>query len=88
VTWLAAFGWGAFGAILPEVVRLYKIAQGDNPMLDLTVVYVVLSVIFVLAAGIFTVAFRPENQWKAVWVGVSFPVLVSGLLSQPPPTPG
>lgn len=79
-----SFLWGLFGAILPELLRLYKIAVGGHIWSGFTWFYLLMSVFFVLAAGLFTTAWKPENAFKAIWVGVSFPVLVSTLMNASP----
>jgi hypothetical protein len=43
-----------------------------------------LFVLFVIAAGPFTVAWKPESAFKAVWVGASFPTLVATLIQVAP----
>jgi hypothetical protein len=84
MTPMQSFTWGALGSILPELLRVYRIVQSPNPAIDLTWWHIVLSVAFVLASGIFTVAFQPDSRWKATWVGISFPVLVSALIALTP----
>jgi hypothetical protein len=80
------FYWGAFGAILPELLRLYKTIQaGNQPAFQLY--YILISAAFVLAAGIFAIAWRPENAFKAIWVGISFPVLVAAMIQNTPTLP-
>ena len=88
MTWPATLAWGAFGAILPEVVRLYRIVQSDNPVFDFPPKYFPISFIFALFAGILTITFRPEKELKAIWIGASFPVIVSTVFSQAPSIPG
>ena len=82
------FWWGAFGGILPEVVRFFKIAAAGAPLPQLNwFLYGVFLILFVCAAGIFSVAFKPESEYKAIWVGASLPALVATLV-QAAPKPG
>jgi hypothetical protein len=83
-----SFLWGCLGAILPELIRLYKIVTNAHALPDLTWPYFIISVIFIVAAGGFTVAWKPESPFKAIWVGVSFPVLVSAMIQAAPSLPG
>ena len=81
------FWWGAFGASLPEILRFYKLATSGQAMPDLSWKYLVAFLVFVAAAGIFSVAWKPENPFKAIWVGISLPVIVSTLAQSPPVIP-
>ena len=49
-----------------------------------------MSLVFMLGAGFFSVAWRPENpfKFKAIWIGVSFPVIVSKLAQLAPTMQG
>ena len=67
----SCFTWGLFGSALPEVLRLYKIAVGGQAEPTLHWYYAAMSIVFAICAGIFTVAWKPENSFKAIWVGVS-----------------
>jgi len=86
-----SFRWGMFGSLLPEVLRFYKavtLAQANPEIaVKFAILYTVVSLVFVVCAGLFTVAWRPENEFKAIWVGVSFPVLVSTLIQTAPTLP-
>lgn len=75
---------GCLGGVAPEVVRLYKIATAGGPAPELSTFYWVISAIYVLVAGGFTVAFQPPERWKAVWVGASLPTLLTALIANPP----
>jgi hypothetical protein len=46
-----------------------------------------MNVIFMAIAGIFTIAWTPENRLKAVWVGASFPTLFATLAAVAPKIP-
>ena len=79
-----SFWWGSFGSLLPEVLRLYKVAVVGLSPPTFHWYYLVISIIFVISAGIFAIAWKPENPFKAIWVGVSFPVLVSTMIQNAP----
>ena len=79
-----AFWWGLFGSMLPEVLRLYKIAVAGQSQPTFHAYYIIISVIFVVCAGFFSVAWKPESSFKAIWVGASFPILVSTLVHNAP----
>jgi hypothetical protein len=82
------FGWGCFGAFLPELLRFFKLVDAGQPLPNLNwPLYAALFSLFVLAAGPFTVAWKPESAFKAVWVGASFPTLVATLIQIAPTMP-
>ena len=81
------FLWGCLGSVLPEVLRLYTIATQHQNYPNFTWPYFLISVFFVLSAGGLTVAWKPENAFKAIWVGISFPTLVSTLAKAAPNLP-
>ena len=87
------FLWGLLGAVLPEVLRLYQsaVAAVQNGATDampghlpLPYRYFLYSGVFMIFTGPFTVAWTPENRFKAVWVGISFPILVTKLAQVAP----
>jgi hypothetical protein len=80
------FLFGALGATAPEVLRLYKILTRHTPELlpNFSLAYFGISVILTGLGGLLAVVWG-ENHWlKCLWVGVSFPVLISSLASQIP----
>lgn len=83
----ASFFWGVFGAVLPEILRLWKLANGGQHLPDFSTAYFVLLPLFVISGGFFSIAWKPENPFKAIWVGISLPVLVATLAQSPPPLP-
>jgi len=83
----AAFWWGLLGSALPEVVRIYKIVTSGAGEPHFSWPYFLISVVFLLCAGFFTWAWKPESSFKAVWVGISFPVMVSTLAQALPSLP-
>jgi hypothetical protein len=87
----SCFFWGAFGCVLPELIKYYQLATKlqlpPNSSVGVWVFYVVVSFIFMLAAGAFTWAWRPRNRFQAIWVGISFPAIVGTLLQVTPVLP-
>jgi hypothetical protein len=76
------FWWGVFGGLLPQVLRIYTtISAGQFP--DFRWVLVVYFVGYAVSVGLFTIAWKPESALKAIWVGISFPVLASSLMQTP-----
>jgi len=47
-------------------------------------VYFAIVLLYVLAAGILSVAWKPDMKYKAVWVGASFPAIVQALVAAAP----
>ena len=83
-----SFWWGLFGSVIPEVLRLYKVAVVGQSPPTFHWYYIAISIVFVICAGIFAVAWKPETPFKAIWVGVSFPVLVSTMIQNAPSVVG
>jgi len=82
------FWYGCFGAVLPELLRFFKLVSAGQPLPNLNwPLYMILLLLFVLAAGAFTVAWKAENAFKAIWVGASFPTLVTTLIQVAPNLP-
>jgi hypothetical protein len=82
----AMFFWGAFGAILPQILKFY-ISLNKAPLPTVSLRYLLTCIVFAVAAGCFTIAWGPETEFKAIWVGITFPVLVHSLMRRPPPNP-
>jgi hypothetical protein len=68
------------------VLRWFKLisAGGALPQLD-WFLYAVLLCLYVMVAGAVAVAFKPPNEWKALWVGASLPAIVAVLIQAAPP---
>lgn len=82
------FCWGFFGAILPEILRLQKIVTSSTLRTDFfSIQYFLISLSFFCAAGVLSIAWKPENPYKAIWLGASFPVIISTMAVQVPSLP-
>jgi len=80
-----SFVWGCIGGLAPEVLRWFRLvsAGGQLPHLN-WVLYGVLLYLYVMAAGAVAVAFKPDNEWKGLWVGASLPAIISVLVQAGP----
>ena len=83
-----SFLWGAFGSVLPEVLRYHKLITDVAPIPNQNwLLYVTFWILFILCAGGFTLAWKPESEFKAIWVGASWPLLVATLVQAAPAVP-
>lgn len=82
----SAFWYGLCGACLPEIVRYARLVATTriDPPPSGWIVYAAIWVLYLLAAGIMSVAWRPDSEYKAIWVGASFPAIVQTLISTAP----
>lgn len=82
------FWWGCFGAILPQLLRFFNLVAAGQPLPNLNwPIFISLFVVFAFAGGAFTVAWKAETPFKAIWVGASFPALVTTLIQVAPALP-
>jgi hypothetical protein len=82
------FWWGAFGSVLPELLRFFKLVASGQALPPLNwPLYGGLLSLFVLSAGVFSVAWKAENEFKAIWVGASFPTIVATPIQVAPTIP-
>jgi len=71
------FFWGFFGATLPEILKLKDIVSGPIQKIEFySINYLLISLAFACAAGLLSIAWEPENPTKAIWFGVSFPIII------------
>lgn len=79
------FLWATFGSVLPEVLRFYRLTVEDKPLpIHQWWQYVIVSLVFMFFAGMFSVAWRPQNAFRAVWLGATFPLAVAQLIASVP----
>ena len=77
--------WGCVGGLAPEVRRFFKVVSSGAALPQLNwIEYAVLLSASVLLAGAVTVAFSPDSQWKALWVGASLPAIIAVLTQTGP----
>ena len=85
------FWWGSFGSLLPEIIRFKNIISAIQTLPQLNwsyiLIYAAISLAYMAAAGGFTIGWKPESEFKAMWVGASFPALVSTMLQAVPALP-
>ena len=76
------FLWGCLGAAAPEIVKLAKLAAGATSIqISFSPLYFFLMVVFVVIGGLFANGFRPGDAWKAIYIGATFPLIISSWLS-------
>ena len=79
------FWWGFVGAVLPEVLRFFKIISAGQTLPNLNwLLYAGILVVYCICAGLLAIAWKAEAEWKAVWVGASLPALVATLIQSAP----
>jgi hypothetical protein len=81
------FLWGTFGGLLPEILRLRNIITNGQQLPSFSMAYLIISVVFILAAGIFAAGWKAESPYKAMWIGASLPILVSTMIQSAPSVP-
>jgi CDP-diglyceride synthetase len=82
---LHLFLWGCLGAVLPELLRFFRLVAAGQPLPNLNwPLYAVVLALFVLAAGAFTLAWEADSPFKAIWVGASFPTIITALITTAP----
>jgi hypothetical protein len=67
---------GAAGALAPEIVRLFNIAQ-DGKKFTWSWFYVVVSILFAALGGLVTILLGADNARTAFFSGISTPVLIN-----------
>ena len=88
MTQTASFRWGLLGAFLPEVVRFFRIVSSGQPLPNLNwLFYVIILIAYCTVAGFVAIAWKPDAEWKALWVGASLPALVGTLVQAAPALP-
>jgi hypothetical protein len=70
------FGFGALGAIAPEVARLYKLAT-DKEQFTWSWFYVIISLIFAAIGGVIAVILPAMNFLSAIYAGAAWPALIT-----------
>ncbi len=85
---LHLFLWGCLGAVLPELLRFFRLVAAGQPLPNLNwPLYAVVLALFILAAGAFTLAWEADSPFKAIWVGASFPTIITALITTAPTHP-
>jgi hypothetical protein len=79
------FLWGAVSSLFPEIIRLYRLVTDDKPIpIHNWLEYTLLSLFFMAGAGVFCVGWKPETELKAIWLGVSWPVVIAQMIAAAP----
>lgn len=67
-----AFAWGALGSVIPEILRFFRIISTGQPIPNLQWgLYGIVLLAFCFSAGAVGIAWKPDSEWKALWVGTS-----------------
>lgn len=74
--------YGALGAAAPENVRLFRVVTGRTreSLPRFNKVYFVVTAVFLLFGGVFSFALNPQSPWAALYIGATFPIIVSAWL--------
>ena len=82
------FWCGLVGSLMPTVIRAFQL-YGEGKTLPVTnwPVFIACAILYAVCAGLFARWWRPESEFKAVWVGISFSVLVTNLFQNFPGIP-
>lgn len=84
----ASFGWGSLGALAPEVVRFFAIVSRGQQLPNLNwALYVLFLAVYCILSGYVAIAWKPDAEWKALWVGASLPALIGTLVQSAPTHP-
>lgn len=82
ITWnWITFLLGALGAFAPEILRLWKIRNSPEKF-SWSWFYLIISIVFCALGGIFSIAMEPDKAWKAIYIGISLPVIITKALEQ------
>lgn len=79
---------GAFGALAVEIARLRPLIIGDIPHPpDFSATYLLFSFLFVLTGGGFALTWNDDNPVKCLYLGATWPIIVSAWLAASPHIP-
>jgi hypothetical protein len=80
ITWdWTVFFLGAAGAFAPELIRLWGIKTEPSKFVWSNF-YLVVSLLFCGFGGLMAVCLQPDSAWKAIYAGVTMPVVISSAL--------
>jgi hypothetical protein len=73
------------GALLPEALRFFKIVSSGQPLPQIHwLLYIGFLCVYCFLAGLLSIAWKPEAEFKALWVGASLPAIVATLVQAAP----
>ena len=80
-----SFIWGCVGGLAPEILRWFRLFSSGAAIPNLNwLLYVISLALYVMLAGAVAVAFKPDNEWKGLWVGASLPAIIAVLVQAAP----
>lgn len=84
----ASFWWAVVGATAPEILRFFKLVSTGQafPALNWWL-YGLFLILYCFVAGMFSIAWKPENPYKALWIGASITAIVGTLIQATPIVP-
>lgn len=83
--WWAMFTWGLVGAIIPEVIRVYKILIEAKDFYYPKKLFLI-TVLLAILGGAIAVAFESSSPRNAILIGFATPTIVSMYVGTPPQT--
>lgn len=84
----ASFWWAVVGATAPEILRFFRLVSGGQALPNLNWwLYGLFLILYCFVAGMVSIAWRPEQPIKALWIGASIPAIVATLIQAAPVLP-
>jgi len=74
------FVWGAVGAGFPPLIKAWEEVRPADPIFPLGWRFILLTVLILVAGGLWSRAMESHKEWKAIYNGATFP-LVFGFLA-------
>lgn len=66
-------------------MRIFKLVSVGSALPPLNwLLYLPFLLVYIVMAGAVSVAFKPDSEWKALWVGASLPALIAALVQASP----
>jgi hypothetical protein len=74
-------GYGALGAVAPEIIRWYKIAlrPAESDLPSIWMLYLGIMGAYVILGALFATMWRDDNRFKLFYLGASVAPMVSAI---------
>jgi hypothetical protein len=83
-TWnWTVFFLGAIGAFAPEILRLWSI-RANKQKFGWSAFYLAASILMCVLGGVVALCLQPDSAWKALYGGITAPVLISSASKRVP----